>query len=88
MQNGIVLITVFKENLWKEMSLAESLRLGVASRVRPVVIMTYSFDWSISGCSQYCQRFQNAEAAGHRNYRQASDGHGAYFPTHLRFFLP
>ena len=37
-QNGIVLITVFKENLRKKMSLAESLRLGVASRVRPVVM--------------------------------------------------
>ena len=44
MQNGIVLITVFKENLWKEMSLAESLRLGVASRVCPVVIMACGFD--------------------------------------------
>ena len=38
LQNGIVLITVFKGNLWKKMSLAESLRLGVASRVRPVVM--------------------------------------------------
>jgi cobalt-zinc-cadmium resistance protein CzcA len=37
-QNGIVLITVFKENLRKKLSLAESLRLGVASRVRPVVM--------------------------------------------------
>jgi cobalt-zinc-cadmium resistance protein CzcA len=37
-QNGIVLITVFKENLRKKMSLADSLRLGVASRVRPVVM--------------------------------------------------
>ena len=88
MQNGIVLITVFKENLWKKMSLAESLRLGVASRVRPVVIMACGFDWSISGCSQYCQQLRNAEAADHRNYRRASDGHGAYFPAHLRFFLP
>ncbi len=37
-QNGIVLITVFKENLRKKLSLAESLRLGVASPVRPVVM--------------------------------------------------
>ena len=37
-QNGIVLITVFKENLRKKLSLADSLRLGVASRVRPVVM--------------------------------------------------
>ena len=37
-QNGIVLITGFKENLRKKMSLADSLRLGVASRVRPVVM--------------------------------------------------
>ena len=33
-----MLITVFKENLRKKLSLADSLRLGVASRVRPVVM--------------------------------------------------
>ena len=37
-QNGIVLITVFKQNLRKRMSLADSLKDGVASRVRPVVM--------------------------------------------------
>ena len=41
MQKGIVLITVFKDNLRKKMSLAESLRLGVASRVRPVVMTAF-----------------------------------------------
>ena len=41
MQNGILLITVFKENLRKEISLAESLRLGVASRMRPVVMTAF-----------------------------------------------
>ena len=40
-QNGILLITVFKENLRKEMSLAESLRLGVASRMRLVVMTVF-----------------------------------------------
>ena len=33
-----MLITVFKQNLRKRMSLADSLRDGVASRVRPVVM--------------------------------------------------
>ena len=37
-QNGIVLITVFKQNLRKRMSLSDSLKDGVASRVRPVVM--------------------------------------------------
>ncbi|MBC6989129.1 efflux RND transporter permease subunit [Hymenobacter sp. BT491] len=37
-QNGVILITVFKQNLRKKLSLAESLRAGVASRVRPVVM--------------------------------------------------
>ncbi len=37
-QNGIVLIIVFKESLRKNLSLSEILRLGVASRVRPVVM--------------------------------------------------
>ncbi|GAA4349416.1 CusA/CzcA family heavy metal efflux RND transporter [Hymenobacter saemangeumensis] len=37
-QNGIVLITVFKQNLRRRLSLEQSLREGVASRVRPVVM--------------------------------------------------
>ncbi len=37
-QNGIVLITVFKQNLRLKMSLHDSLFRGVASRVRPVVM--------------------------------------------------
>jgi cobalt-zinc-cadmium resistance protein CzcA len=37
-QNGIVLITVFKQNLRRKMSLEASLKQGVASRVRPVVM--------------------------------------------------
>ena len=37
-QNGIVLITVFKQSLRKKMSLPRSLCEGVASRVRPAVI--------------------------------------------------
>ena len=69
MGNGIVLITVFKENLWKGMSLAESLRLGLASRVRPIDDGSYDYDWSVSGRPQHGQHLRNAEAAGHRNYR-------------------
>ena len=41
MQNGILLITVFKENLLKEMSLAESLRMGVASQLCLVVMTVF-----------------------------------------------
>ncbi|MCC3159333.1 CusA/CzcA family heavy metal efflux RND transporter [Hymenobacter sp. 15J16-1T3B] len=37
-QNGVILISVFKQNLRKKLSLDESLRQGVASRVRPVVM--------------------------------------------------
>ncbi|HEX8505171.1 MAG TPA: CusA/CzcA family heavy metal efflux RND transporter [Hymenobacter sp.] len=37
-QNGVILITVFKQNLRRKLSLRESLRQGVASRVRPVVM--------------------------------------------------
>jgi heavy metal efflux system protein len=37
-QNGVILISVFKENLKAKMSLPEALRAGVASRVRPVVM--------------------------------------------------
>ncbi|WP_324671120.1 CusA/CzcA family heavy metal efflux RND transporter [Hymenobacter sp. GOD-10R] len=37
-QNGVILITVFKQNLRNKIPLEESLRLGVASRVRPVVM--------------------------------------------------
>ena len=38
MQKGTVLIAVFKKNLRKKISLAESLRLGVASRVHSMVM--------------------------------------------------
>ncbi|OGX85099.1 efflux RND transporter permease subunit [Hymenobacter glacialis] len=37
-QNGVILITVFKQNLRRRLSLDEALRQGVASRVRPVVM--------------------------------------------------
>lgn len=37
-QNGVILVSVFKKNLDMKMSLAESIKLGVASRVRPVVM--------------------------------------------------
>ena len=37
-QNGIVLITVFKQSLRKKMSLPRSLREGLASHVRPAVM--------------------------------------------------
>ncbi|PJJ52951.1 efflux RND transporter permease subunit [Hymenobacter chitinivorans] len=37
-QNGVILITVFKQNMRKKMSLAAALKRGVESRVRPVVM--------------------------------------------------
>jgi cobalt-zinc-cadmium resistance protein CzcA len=37
-QNGVILISVFKQNLRKKMTLRDSLLQGVASRVRPVVM--------------------------------------------------
>ncbi|MGA0556574.1 efflux RND transporter permease subunit [Larkinella sp. VNQ87] len=37
-QNGVILISVFKKNLHNQLSLNESIRLGVISRVRPVVM--------------------------------------------------
>ncbi|RRB07448.1 efflux RND transporter permease subunit [Larkinella rosea] len=37
-QNGVILISVFKKNLHNRLSLNESIRLGVISRVRPVVM--------------------------------------------------
>ena len=37
-QNGVILISVFKGNLVRKMSLDDSIREGVASRVRPVVM--------------------------------------------------
>ena len=89
MQKGIVPITVFKDNLRKKISLAESLRLGVASRVRPVVMTAFmAMIGLFPAALDHGQQLRNAEAAGHRDYRRAGDGHGAYFPVHLRFFLP
>ncbi|GAB3270765.1 CusA/CzcA family heavy metal efflux RND transporter [Larkinella harenae] len=37
-QNGVILISVFKKNLHNKLSLNESIRQGVISRVRPVVM--------------------------------------------------
>ncbi len=37
-QNGVILISVFKKNLKLGLHLAEAVRMGVASRVRPVVM--------------------------------------------------
>ncbi len=37
-QNGVILITVFKKNLHNRMTLNESIRQGVVSRIRPVVM--------------------------------------------------
>ena len=37
-QNGVIIISVFKQNLAKKMSLYDSLKSGVMSRVRPVVM--------------------------------------------------
>jgi cobalt-zinc-cadmium resistance protein CzcA len=37
-QNGVILISVFKQNMLNKMSLDRSLSEGVASRVRPVVM--------------------------------------------------
>lgn len=37
-QNGVILISVFKKNLLAHMPIAEALKVGVASRVRPVVM--------------------------------------------------
>lgn len=37
-QNGVILISVFKKNLKAHLSLAESIQSGVMSRVRPVVM--------------------------------------------------
>ncbi|MFD1143487.1 efflux RND transporter permease subunit [Larkinella insperata] len=37
-QNGVILISVFKKNLHNKLSLDESIRQGVVSRVRPVVM--------------------------------------------------
>jgi cobalt-zinc-cadmium resistance protein CzcA len=37
-QNGVIIISVFKHNLAKRMSLDDSLKSGVISRVRPVVM--------------------------------------------------
>ncbi|MFD2787878.1 efflux RND transporter permease subunit [Hymenobacter rubripertinctus] len=37
-QNGVILITVFRQNMRKRMSLTRALHTGVASRVRPVVM--------------------------------------------------
>ena len=37
-QNGMVLISIFKQNLVRKMTLDDSIREGVSSRVRPVVM--------------------------------------------------
>lgn len=37
-QNGVILITEFNENLRRRMSLADALRLGIQTRTRPVVM--------------------------------------------------
>ena len=37
-QNGVILISVFKQNLGHKMPLAEAIKVGVISRVRPVVM--------------------------------------------------
>jgi cobalt-zinc-cadmium resistance protein CzcA len=37
-QNGVILISVFKRNLEEKMTLSESIKKGVASRVRPVIM--------------------------------------------------
>ncbi|KAA9357205.1 efflux RND transporter permease subunit [Larkinella humicola] len=37
-QNGVILISVFKKNLHNRLSLNDSIKLGVISRVRPVVM--------------------------------------------------
>jgi cobalt-zinc-cadmium resistance protein CzcA len=37
-QNGVILISVFKKNISNRIDLDESIRLGVLSRVRPVVM--------------------------------------------------
>ncbi|MES2689060.1 MAG: efflux RND transporter permease subunit, partial [Bacteroidota bacterium] len=37
-QNGVILISVFRKNLHDGLSLDESIRLGVSSRIRPVVM--------------------------------------------------
>jgi heavy metal efflux system protein len=37
-QNGVILISVFRKNLHDGLTLDESIRLGVASRIRPVVM--------------------------------------------------
>ena len=37
-QNGVIIISVFKQNLVKRMALDDALRSGVISRVRPVVM--------------------------------------------------
>jgi len=37
-QNGVILITEFNSNMMKKMTLAESIRHGVESRIRPVVM--------------------------------------------------
>src|SRR6185369_13911914 len=37
-QNGVILITVFKQNVNKKMPLDEAVREGVISRIRPVVM--------------------------------------------------
>lgn len=37
-QNGVILITVFHQNLRNKLSLAEAIRLGVTTRIRPVVM--------------------------------------------------
>ena len=37
-QNGVILVTVFRQNLSEKMSLEDSIRKGTMSRVRPVVM--------------------------------------------------
>jgi len=37
-QNGVILITVFKQNLYEKLSLEDSLKFGVKERTRPVVM--------------------------------------------------
>jgi cobalt-zinc-cadmium resistance protein CzcA len=37
-QNGVILISVFKQNLLERLSLVDSIRNGVSSRIRPVVM--------------------------------------------------
>jgi cobalt-zinc-cadmium resistance protein CzcA len=37
-QNGVILITVFHQNIRKKLSLADAIRQGVISRIRPVVM--------------------------------------------------